>query len=97
MPDVAPAPRGLPRRSRTRPLRQKGPASIAKRQLGQVAAVKRDDDAAQKTAEVDTAVPVVGRQAVGLALRVVEFLLPGLHVDVRIGQLAEIDLWARYR
>ncbi len=52
--------------------------------------------AAQETAEDDAAVAFVRRQAVGLALRVVEFLLPCLHVHVGIGQLAEIDLWARH-
>ena len=39
-------------------------------------------------------VALVGGEAVGRALRVVEFLLPRLHVHVGVGQLAEIDLRA---
>ena len=69
---------------------------IAERQLRQVAAVERDNEAPQEAAEDDAARTLVGRQVVGLALRVVEFLLLRLYVHVGIGQLAEIDLWARH-
>ena len=69
---------------------------VAERQLGEVAAIERDDHTAQETPEDDAAVALVGREAVGLALRVVEFLLPRLHVYVGVSQLAEINLRARH-
>ena len=65
---------------------------VAERQLGEIAAVERDDQPSEIAAEHDAAVAFVRRQAVALALRIVEFLLPGLDVDVGVGQLAEIDL-----
>jgi hypothetical protein len=69
---------------------------ITERQLGEISAVERDHDPAQKTSEHDTAVALIRRQAVGLSLRVVKLLLPCLHVDVCVSQLAEIDLRARH-
>src|SRR5437762_11108172 len=53
-------------------------------------------ESAKETAEEDAAFALVGRQAVGLALRVVEFLLPRLYVHVGIGELAKIDFRALY-
>ena len=69
---------------------------IAERELREVPAVDRDEEAAQEAAEDDAAVALVGRQAIRLALRVVEFLLPRLHVHVGVGELAEINLRACY-
>ena len=69
---------------------------VTKRQLREVTAFERDENAAQESAEEDAAVALIGRQIVRLALRVIEFLLPRLHVDVGVGQFAEIDLRARY-
>src|SRR5262249_38943835 len=69
---------------------------VAKRQLREITAVKRDENAAQESAEKDAAVSLIGRQVVSLALRVIEFLLPRLHIDVGVGQFTEINLRARY-
>jgi hypothetical protein len=65
---------------------------IAERQLREIALVESDDHAAQKAADDKSAVALIRREIVALALRVVEFLLPRLYVDVSIGQLAEINL-----
>ena len=67
---------------------------VAEGQLAEVVAVEREADAAQEAAERDAAGALVGGEAVGLALRVVELLLPRLDVDVGVGQLAEVDLRA---
>ena len=69
---------------------------VAEGQLAQVAAVERDDQPAEEPAELDAARALVGREAVGFTLRVVELLLARLHVDVRVGQLAEIELRPRH-
>ena len=69
---------------------------VTEREPGQVPSVERDEDAAQKPAEDDASGALVRRDAVGLALRVVEFLLTGAHVDVGVGQLAEIDFRPRH-
>mgnify|MGYP003693694633 CR=1 FL=1 len=70
---------------------------VAERQLRQVAAIERDQQTPEESAEDDPAGALVRRQAVGLALRVVELLLPRLDVDVGVGELAEVDLRPRHR
>ena len=67
---------------------------VAERQLREIAAVERDNHAPQNAAQHDPAIAFVRREAVGLALRVVEFFLTRFHVDVGVGQLAEIDFRA---
>ena len=69
---------------------------VAERQLRDVAAIDGDEQAAEESAEHDAAAAFVRRQAVGLALWIVEFLLARLHVHVGVRQLAEIDLGARH-
>ena len=70
---------------------------VAERQLGQIAAVIGDQRTAQQPAEPDAAVAFVRVQIVAVALRVIEFLLPRLDVDVAVGELAEVDLRPRDR
>ena len=70
---------------------------VAERQLAEIAAIERDQQPAREAAEDDPAGALVGRQAVGLPLRIVEFLLPRLDVDVGVRHLAEIDFRARHR
>ena len=69
---------------------------VAEGQLSQIAAVDRKQDAAQKAAELDAAVALIGGKTVALALGVIELLLSRLDVDVGVGQLAKIDLRARH-
>ena len=69
---------------------------VTKRELRQVTSVGRDEESAKETSEQDATVALVGRQTVGLALRVVKFLLPRLHVHVGVGELPEINLRALY-
>ena len=60
--------------------------------LREVAAVERNQQPAHEAADPNPARAFVRRHAVGVALRVVELLLAGLHVDVGVGHLAEVDL-----
>ncbi len=69
---------------------------IAEGELGEVAAVERDEEPPEKPAEHDPAGALVGCEAVAFTLRVVELLLARLHVDVGIGQLSEIDFRPRH-
>ena len=69
---------------------------IAERQLRKIALVQRDDHAAQETAEDNAAISFVGSEIVSFSLRVVEFLLPRLHVDIGVGHLSEIDFGTRH-
>ncbi len=69
---------------------------VAERQLGDIAAVEGDQQPAQESTEPDAAFAFVRRQIVGLALRVVELLLPRLDVHVRVRELAEVDLGPRH-
>ncbi len=68
---------------------------VAERQLRQIAAIERDEQAPQEPAEHDPAGALVRRDAVRVALRVVELVLPSLHVHVGVRHLAEIDLRPR--
>src|SRR6185437_745582 len=68
---------------------------IAEWQLADVAAIEGEQDAAQKTAKLNSAGAFVGGEAVGLTLRIIEFFLARLHIHVSVGQLAKIDLRAR--
>ena len=53
-----------------------------------------EQDAAQEAADDNAAGALVGGEAVGLALRVVELLLAGFDVDVGVGEFAEVDFGA---
>ena len=64
---------------------------VAEGQLAQVAAIERDQDAAQETAQLDAAVALVRGANIGVALWVIELLLVGLDVDIGRGLLAEVD------
>ena len=70
---------------------------VAERQPGEIAAVEGDEQPPEQAAERDAARALVRGDAVGVALRVVELLLPRLHVDVGVGELAEVDLRPRDR
>ena len=65
---------------------------VAKRHFGDITTIERDQRAAEETAEADAAIAFVRCQAICVALRIVEFLLTSLNVDIGIGQLAEVDL-----
>ena len=69
---------------------------VAEWQLRNIATVERKNKATQKTADNDATVTFVRREVVGLALRVVEFLLLCLHIYVGVGQLTEVDLRTRH-
>ena len=69
---------------------------VAERQLGDIAAIESDQQTPEEAAEHDAAGALVRRQVVGLALRIVEFLLPRLDVHVGVRELAEIDLRPRH-
>ena len=69
---------------------------VTERHFREITFLECDENTAQEPAEQDATVALVGRQVVGLALRVIEFLLAGLHVHVGVGQLAEIDFRASY-
>ena len=69
---------------------------VAERQLRQIAAIERNQRTAQPAAEPDASRALIGGQIVGIALRIIEFLLASLDVDIGIGELAEIDLRTRH-
>ena len=72
--------------------RLSGVTSSLNGSLLDVAAFDGDQQTPQEAAEDDAAAAFVRSDAVGVALRVVELLLPRLDVDVVVCQLAEVDL-----
>ena len=69
---------------------------ITERQLPQIAAVDRQNDAPQKPAQHDAASALIGSEIVVLALGIIELLLPCLDVHVGVGQFAKIYLGTRH-
>src|SRR6516164_3710008 len=55
------------------------------------------NELAPEIREQDSSVPLVDRLGVGLALRKIEFLLGGAHIDAVIGELTEINLAMSHR
>src|SRR5215469_6190005 len=60
---------------------------VTEGKLGQVAAVKGDQETASKPSYRNAAIALIRGHAIGLALREIKFLLACLHVDVSIGKL----------
>ena len=69
---------------------------VAERQLREIAAVERDEEPPEEAAEHDAALAFIRREGVRVALRVVELLLPRVHVHVGRRQLAEVDFGPRH-
>jgi hypothetical protein len=67
---------------------------VAEGELADVAAIEGEEDAAEEASEADASCALVGGEIVALALGVVELLLMGVDIDVRVGQLAEVDFRA---
>jgi hypothetical protein len=65
---------------------------VAKGHFGNITAIEGDQRAAQETAEPDAAIAFVRCQAICVALRIVEFLLTSLNVDIGIGTITVADL-----
>ena len=67
---------------------------VTEGELGEVAAIEGEQEAAEESAQDDAAVALIGGEIVGLALGEVELLLMGFDVDVGVGHLAEVDFRA---